>query len=242
MREKETPKIDWKKYLDRIFLIHCANYKDRLNQIMSELRRVGILDSGILEIKENYVNPVDNFLKSKTGVDPRTIIMPLYIESYRILAESLFKGYERIAIVEDDALFMKDIDKIVELMENFPQGYNLIQMSRISNKSKYIARNWDSCRKNRINDYFVRADGYEIWSGTFYIVSREGMKQLLDIMAKNARNPDGLFHKMNKVAISLNDIAIQGAFKNSIRGSRYDINEFTADKDIFGTKVDDYGA
>ena len=157
-----------------------------------ELLRVDILDSGILEIRENYKNPVDEFLKAQTGANPRALIMPLYIETYRILAEARYKGFNRIAIMEDDARFLRDKEKILSILKSIPSDYNCVQLSRMSSKSKEIAVNWDRCRNRKINDFFVHGDGCEIWGGAFYMLSSNGMSQLLNIMARYARNPDGL--------------------------------------------------
>ena len=238
----ESIHIDWQKYCDKIYCIHCVNYEDRMQGLEQELRRVGIWESGILEIRENYKNPVDNFIKGKMGVDPRSLIMPLFIETYRIISEAKYKGFKRIAIMEDDVRFLKDKERIIHILNAIPSGANCIQLSRMSSQSKAIANNWNKCLTNRINDYFVKGDGHEIWSGAFYMLSAKGFDQLLEIMSHNARNPDGLFHLMKGVAICTEDIVIQKPMINSVRGSRWTLEAMSTDADIFGTKTENYAS
>lgn len=232
--------LNWAAFCDKIYCIHCANYTDRMQGLESEFRRVGIWDSGILEIKVNYKNPVDDFLKSMTGVNPCSLCMPLFIESYRILAEAKYKKLNRIAIIEDDVRFLKDQNKISSILDAMPEDYNCYQFSKISCKSPKVAENWERCKNDCINDFFVRGDGREIWSGAFYILSSEGISQLLEIMSHNARNPDGLFHLMSKVAISKDDVVIQKPLKNSVRGDKWSLASMSPDKDIFGTRIADF--
>lgn len=232
--------INWKKYCDKIYCIHCVNYHDRVQDLMDELERVDVLKSGILELRENYKNPVDDFLKSKTGAPPSTLIMPLFIETYRILAEAQYKGYKSIAIMEDDVRFLKDKRRITNILDAIPDGYNCIQLSRISCHSQQVARNWARCQNNKINEFFVHADGCEIWSGAFYILSAEGISQLLAIMSQNARNPDGLFHLMSGLAITNQDIVIQKPLKNSVRGGHNSLESMKPEADIFGTRTEDF--
>lgn len=213
-----------------------------MTELRSELQRVDILKSGILEIRENYKNPVDDFLKAQTNADPRALILPLYIETYRILAEARFKGFKRIAIMEDDARFLRDKGKINRLLESVPLEYSCIQLSRMSSHSKAIAANWNRCKGKSINDYFVHGDGCEVWGGAFYILTENGMDQLLNIMAKHARNPDGLFHLIKGLAITKEDLVIQQPMKNSVRGVHWALEDMSTDNDIFGTKREYYGA
>lgn len=232
--------IEWKKFCDRIYCIHCGNYSDREKSLEQELLRVDLSQSGILEFRRNYKNPVDAFLKSKMGVDPRSLNMPLFIETYRILAEAQFKGFKRIAIMEDDVRFLKDKRCIMDVMNAIPANYDCIQLSRMSSHSKTIAANWNRCKDKKINEFFVRGDGCEIWSGAFYMLSANGIEQLLNIMATHARNPDGLFHLMKGLAITTEDIVIQKPMENSVRGSHWNLASMSSDADIFGTKSVNY--
>ena len=68
---QEKTMIDCKKHFDHIYCIHFVEYKERRPELMEELNRVGILDSGIFSFKYTFRTPLDNVLLNSYNF-PRT--------------------------------------------------------------------------------------------------------------------------------------------------------------------------
>lgn len=49
--------IDWKKYFDKIVVLHYVKNDACKTRLISELDRVGIMQSGICHIHENIQSP-----------------------------------------------------------------------------------------------------------------------------------------------------------------------------------------
>lgn len=113
--------IDWKKYFDKIIVLHYAknlNIEDRLN---AELNRVGILQSGICYIYENINSPLFDVLRNNMKCDVEHLknasTMSCAWGHYSILKIAAIKGYKTTLILEDDIAFHKDIDVIENILE-----------------------------------------------------------------------------------------------------------------------------
>lgn len=121
--------INWNKYFDHIFCIHYLD-KNRLvrhNNLVNELKRVGIYNSGIFsfiydyncDIMNEMFNNVRNFEWNYNGkminhYGKRTTINHLlaYVNSY-------YLGYKKILVLEDDIAFLKNIDEIETILEKY---------------------------------------------------------------------------------------------------------------------------
>jgi GR25 family glycosyltransferase involved in LPS biosynthesis len=123
--------IDWKKYFDAIYLLQYAGYNGRrLSGTMEELKRVGMLDSGIFHVYETIQSPLYEKLRSQIPHDPRMdngqSLFSCTLGHYSIYKICELRKYERILILEDDIVFLKDIDLIEDILEKTPDAYDMV--------------------------------------------------------------------------------------------------------------------
>ena len=154
LKDEET--IDWGKYFDRIFCVFFLPNKGRMERISAELKRVGILDSKVFEWRFTVPSKLDKRIQD-SFVDKKWVenvgAINGTIEQTRILKESLLLGYKRILILEDDVAFLKDLSEILSILDNLPEGYDVIQCDK--GVLPYDIKKWESTCKNKINEWFV---------------------------------------------------------------------------------------
>ena len=115
--------IDWRSQFDKIYCIHYFKQKERLPRISAELKRVGILDSGIFEWFYDYDSPFFNRLqRSLSNGQNSDILNPQQFSyfkcsftHYRLWKEICAREFKRTLIIEDDEVFLKDLDLIQKL-------------------------------------------------------------------------------------------------------------------------------
>lgn len=204
---------DWTRHFDRIFCVHYAEYRDRLAHIERELDRIGVLSSGAFEWRVNYKNPFEQSLARRLGVPPCSFIGPLFIETKRIIAESMHKGYKRILVVQDDAAFLKDTGLLEEVVEAAPEASNVVQFDKRLDGIRRRIENWRMLAgSRRFNKHFVRADGYEFWGAACYSLTREGMARLDEVMSRDLINEDACFSQVPNYAVAITNLCVQAEF------------------------------
>lgn len=224
--------IDWAKYVDKIYCVHCADYKEREKPLLRELKRVDILDSGIFEMRITHKSPVFESVTGKLNPIQGVLITSLFIEECDILADAKLNGYDKILIIEDDAAFLKDKHTIISLLENVPKNSTCIQLSKWTMNDERLRDNWERAKNNHLNEFYVQGEGCEVYSAAAFILQHNGIALMESLMCKEQINLDALFHKMPGLAISITDMVIQKAYTDNKRGlSKEDIN---IDNDMFG--------
>lgn len=116
-------KIDWTKYFDHIFCIHYIS-KDRIerhHQLINELTRVGIYDSGIFSFIYDedslFTNKLYNDISIDTGYGVVDYSKRVTLNHYKALNISKLLGYKNVLIIEDDIVFLKDLQVIKNALE-----------------------------------------------------------------------------------------------------------------------------
>ena len=186
--ENKYVSIDWKRYFDHIYCVHYIEYKDRFETIDSELERVGIKDSGIFSYKYTYDSPLYDVLydSEKNGAMSKSY-MKCGLAQYFCYKEAYELGYERILVLEDDIVFLKDISKIYEILENTPKDYDLVLYDSMTWDKKYYD---DLCKKARIgNKRFVRYNE-KMRLCSCYSMSRKMMEHRIDCEEKYMNTND----------------------------------------------------
>lgn len=122
--------IDWSLF-DRIFCIHYLPYVERLPKITSELKRIGILDSSQFEFwyttpNSYYYNILNSDRILKNELNPNNI--NLAINFYNILQQSKYLNYNRILIIEDDEVFLEDVNLLKQYIDEFPMDADIVNM------------------------------------------------------------------------------------------------------------------
>ena len=228
-------KIDWAKYVDRIFCVFFLPNKDRMPRIREELKRVGILDSGIFEWRFTVPSAMDKRVQDsfadKTWVESIGAINGT-LEQTRILKESIHLGYNRILILEDDVAFLKDKGKIIRILDNLPNGYDVIQLDKalsVKHKGK-----WDELCLHSINDDFAECiGGNHFGLSDANIYTSCGMKEAVRILDAKPIWVDQMWRFGDfRWAVAKNNLCIQVFFGKSNSTSYEQIH------DVYGMGVD----
>lgn len=129
--------INWSDYVDAIYCLHFLPYKDKKEYIEKELKRVGIADSGILKYHYTFPSKFDKFILDRLKYNKKLIpdhIVPratnVGLAHYSIYQEALGLGYERIFIVEDDVAFLKDVDRIKDILDHAPSDWDFLKLDK----------------------------------------------------------------------------------------------------------------
>ena len=157
--------IDWKKYFDHIFCIHYIS-KDRIdrhNKLIDELIRVGIYNSGIFSFIYDEDSLLTNTICNNFPVifceNAQQYAKRVTINHYKALSISNILNYKHILILEDDIVFLKDLQFIENML--------------IDSQNK----DFDICKYDSITytDNDLRVDVL----ATCYSVRNEGIKKLI---------------------------------------------------------------
>ena len=175
---KKNKIINWKKYVDHIYCIHYTPYSDRKERLEKELKRVGILDSDIFSWEYSYDMP--KFASNASQDLAYNHLLCYY--------NALYMGYEKVLILEDDIVFLKDINMIQTLLDNLPNEYDLCLFDHIGyfnsiklnikDSSKEIIM--DTYKYGQINDYYRYFT--VSWLTSNYIIGTKMCNKVIEII------------------------------------------------------------
>jgi hypothetical protein len=124
-------KIDWNKYVDQIYCVTFTK-KDK-TKLYEELRRVDILDSDIYHEFENIQTPFYEILYN-AAVDQNKVMQnsckeysfryDVTIAEYYCCKNASQHNYNRILVLEDDVIFLKDKNDIIKILDNMLKCFN----------------------------------------------------------------------------------------------------------------------
>lgn len=209
--------IDWEKYFDGIYCLHYFPQSDKYEFIKNELRRVGILDSGIFEFKYTFPSPYDEIIFNAQK-DNLFCPKPLYVNCClgirQILNEAIAFGRKRILILENDIAFLKDTGELKSMLEKMPADATLVQFD------KYICEGhpleiWNRICSEQDGD-FVDIGNENFTSAGGIVLNEDGMRAMLREMDKRISATDQLYRFLpGKKYIARKNICIQVLHANS---------------------------
>lgn len=168
-------RVRWSSHFSRVYCITHLPYAYRLPRLVAELKRVGLLDSGIFEIR--YTTPgaydktiLDGYTKHK--ICQNTKYLNQALEREKIIKEARLLGYERILILEDDVAFLKDLSLLDSIFSAIPDGYEFVQFDTFVNDSEGYRNLID---KKRINAFFADSTGHNLGSALCNMYTVSGM-------------------------------------------------------------------
>jgi len=153
------PGIPWTRLFDAVYLLHEESAKERFANIMSEMNRVGLSDSGILRVEWTFKSRYDKLLGSGSSANGREAN-----EAYsflRILSEAERMGFGRILFIEDDAAFLNDTNKISEIVGSTPDDDIVLydwQSHIAANDSERLRRLEELKRSSKYGENFFPVD------------------------------------------------------------------------------------
>lgn len=167
--------INWKEKFDRIVCIHYMPHKNRLAKCRGELDRVGILRSGVFSWKLTYDSPIYDKLYKTYNAAPSVGCMKIGLAHYEVIKESYELGMKRILILENDDIFLKDLDEIERIINNLPE-YDIILLDKIPAKG---ANYEEALEHDRINDDFINIGKKLYVLANCYCLNRKGMEHVI---------------------------------------------------------------
>lgn len=210
--------INWSKYFDKIYCLHFIQYSNRKELMQFQLNRVGILNSGIFEWKYTFKNELNQkleqtFIKKRHKENEMTLNVSILFGHYNCIRDALRNNYKRILILEDDIRFLKDLNKIQQILQNRPQDANLILYDKFIVEKEFLKQ------FNPINDYFSTFG--HCCSAGCYELDRIGMQKIKNLVLTVSMTFDGYFYKSQqflndiKCYCSNKNLAVQALFRNS---------------------------
>lgn len=214
--------IEWSKYFDKIYCEFFVPNKNRMPLLQSELKRVGILDSPVFEFVYNtpscFDQSVMDYIRGRPNHLP--LIKPSYANHLmcreRILRRSLLEGHQEILILEDDVCFLRNINKIDDILSSMPSGYDVYQMDKFVPPKKRSA--WEYLKFNhRINSNWVASLGISFTSAACMAYTSKGIRDMLQIIESCPGSVDRFSQAYRgNWAISIPHLAIQLVYSNAI--------------------------
>lgn len=172
----------WSKYFDHIYCIHGEVCEERRYEIENELRRVGILDSGIFTWMIDYDIPK----YSDRYENPRSAAGTL--GHLRCYCDQLYHHYDRVLILEDDIKFLKDLATIENILSKLPQHdiclFDWFVYTNNIGANNHMLELMEAGKINEFYCYFTSA-----WLLSCYSITQKVAKYLKEQIINDMNNP-----------------------------------------------------
>lgn len=168
--------IDWKKHFDHIYCIHYLPYTDRYAKCLDELTRVGIRKSGVFSWKITWDSPIFDKLYEVCNAAPSVGCMKVGFSHYMCIKEAYELGFNHVLILENDNIFLKDLNKLEKIIEDIPEDYDICFLDKIPQSNKKYA---EAIKNKRVGNFFIDIDKDFYVLANCYALSRKGMEHVI---------------------------------------------------------------
>ena len=175
--------IQWQKYFDKIYCINYKEFQVRHELMEYELKRVGILDSPVFEWQYTFSGPYEELyakMISADGVQWSVARTSCILGHINAVKKAYYNGYNNVLIIEDDERFLRNIDRIEQILEKLPKDYDLIFLDKFINgynNANQILTN----QQYFINDQYIDIRQKIVQSAGCYILNRRGMEIIISL-------------------------------------------------------------
>lgn len=224
--------IKYKKINEIFDCIYCLNYEpqtERLIPILKEFER--------LNISVKFIN------RTYKGVKGASLLHCMAIE------DAMKNSYTKILIFESDVRFLKDIDTVIEYMNNIPDDADIVLFDYIYGYRKNEIDRYFN--KQLYNDYYIDLNNdSRVFSAAAYLLSNKGMRHIYNNQRNRMHEPD-YFTTFKHDSIHVDDdkklrryipkkpLCIQKSYNNNLRNQVGTDNSY--DRYIYqGTKLEEY--
>lgn len=242
--------IDWKKYFDHIYCIHYLPYKERYRKCVDELTRVGIRESGVFSWKLTWDSPLLDRLYQVCNAAPSVGCMKIGFAHYMCIKEAYELGFNHVLILENDNIFLKDVNKIEKILNDLPDDYDICLLDKIP----AVSAKYEDAVKNATNESFIDIDKKFYVLANCYALSRKGMEHVIKNQEKRLAISDTYLRFNNfmpeepglKRYAAITTIAIQNpgfaleSENEKLRKVKSGINSNIDDYKRIGVKFEDY--
>ena len=178
-------KIKWDKYFDKIYNVN--SYKDendrwpRVKQMFKDYDIPNKLLYKHVGYTNKYINAkfYEGSLMSKHRKF-NDYIIDCTINHIFCLNHAKLMGYDHILITENDLYFHKDKQFIINVLDNMPKDYDICLLHKGFGQQKYNDKNYIT--NNLYNEYFIKSDLIQVYSGACYALSKKGINDFLNIL------------------------------------------------------------
>ena len=230
------------------FVAAClfTGYRQREKPLKTELERVGL---GNAMIMWQFPTPFDDALKRFThgGISLRTGFFNSGMGHYRAIKTAYELGSCHCLIMEDDVRFMKDTDRLSDIIKDLPEDYDIALLDTIKPQKLSIKECVDNIRRNMVSKYWCKFSNMR--SFACYSMSRRAMSRWIslweDAFIRNGQRlriadqylNSELIGRDLKLYHAVPNAAIQAPIGKSNSGSEGCFNGFYHD---FGVNVSEY--
>lgn len=185
---------------DKIYVIHCAESKQRMTNINKQIEESGI----DLDIWWTCYHPHSDIMMNGMILSNQAYRcsngreLNLAREFYTIIKTSYLRGMEKILIFEDDFHLMKT-EHLQAFCDNIPEDFDIIQFSILAELNMFSPNELSKSIENGI--YFVPMN-FGAWSNCGLALSRNAMKYFIDYLDKVFTAADiPIFESTNNIPI-----------------------------------------
>lgn len=158
---------------------------------------------------------------------------------YSIVKTAYDLGYKSVLIMEDDIMFNKDEEYVINTLNNIPDDYDILQFGGFTTDPKIL-------NVLDMPGYWYKNTDIGIWNCSMYMLSRKGMEYYLAFMNKFLWVADGPLYKAplnNKIInsyIATTPIVIQydkNILSSDIRNVENDSIDYN-NQNLYESKID----
>ena len=238
----------WDRF-DRKTLLTFTGYQNRVEEVVSEISRVGM--NGV-NVQWQFPNPFESVLignlRHKKGLD-----LPGYMNCtmghYSAVKTAYHLGLKTCLIMEDDIAFLKDIDEIRTIVNAIPEDFDVAMLDWFATSPGFPPESVKKCIEDRsANEHWAEFEA--VRSCGCYALSRRAMEKFIWLNEAAVTSPavgkmricDQFFEKAfmgcdMKMYLSKKNVAVQR--RTTVHNSNFDL---IADAyKAMGIDVSEYG-
>ena len=215
--------IKWEKYFDKIICINYSEFRNRKQLMDFELKRVGILDSPVFEWEITFNGPFEKMFYKMVHDKNNTLTqsrISCILGHLNAIKRAYYTGCKNVLIIEDDERFLRDLDKLQQILDKIPEGqYDVLLLDKLVWGYAYYQHILDK-KENYLNDQFVKYDK-AAWSAGCFALSRRGMEIIISLNDVNDINISDFYFNYEKVShlwtrvFSITPVAVQAIFSKA---------------------------
>lgn len=160
---------------DRIVCLNLSDRKDRRNAAAFQLAGTGILNLPSFKWHFAVKYPFSDLIASKFNETQKGRFrfgneFNCAREHFAIVKEAYDLDVQHLLVIEDDVLFMSDLKKVKEILDNVPEDWDLLQFGAFSGSQTTV-------EAQKANQWWM--DSVNAWNCSMYALNRRGMKYYL---------------------------------------------------------------
>lgn len=135
--------INWKKYVDHIYVIDNTKTSNDRNQLISEIKRLNIYDIDLLTYFNNISTPFYKDLFNEFNTENCIDVLKKYhsgfdctMAHYFCIKQAYELGYDHIMIIENDLCFLRNKQYIINILESCHKLYDVYDTFVLENNAQ----------------------------------------------------------------------------------------------------------